>query len=207
MSEINQKIIETDEFYEKMLFKEALRTGFFEMQSARDKYREMTSNIQMHEELVMAFIRIQALLMSPICPHVAEHVFSLIREETNILDSKWPVAGEVDTYLIKSSAYLMDTAHRFRIQVKALRQNKGKDSKVKLGNGPFKATIYIAKSYPLWQGLILNKLKEMYEVSRISILQSSKFCRNMGTMWEYVYRECCLELSVTSRMKKYIRRD
>ncbi|XP_073994755.1 leucine--tRNA ligase, cytoplasmic-like [Rhodnius prolixus] len=164
MSEINQKIIETDEFYEKMLFKEALRTGFFEMQSARDKYREMTSNIQMHEELVMAFIRIQALLMSPICPHVAEHVFSLIREETNILDSKWPVAGEVDTYLIKSSAYLMDTAHRFRIQVKALRQNKGKDSKVKLGNGPFKATIYIAKSYPLWQGLILNKLKEMYEM-------------------------------------------
>lgn len=54
------------------------------------------------------------------------------------------------------------------MQVKALRQNKGKDSKVKLGNGPFKATIYIAKSYPLWQGLILNKLKEMYEVSRIS---------------------------------------
>ena len=26
--------------YEKMLFKEALKTGFFEMQGSRDKYRD-----------------------------------------------------------------------------------------------------------------------------------------------------------------------
>lgn len=61
-----------------MLFKEALRTGFFELQAARDKYRELCHNDAMHKDLVWKFIEIQCLLMSPICPHVAEHVWHLI---------------------------------------------------------------------------------------------------------------------------------
>lgn len=61
-----------------MLFKEALRTGFFEMQACRDKYRELNSNAEMHIDLVLKFIEIQALLMSPICPHVAEHIWGLL---------------------------------------------------------------------------------------------------------------------------------
>lgn len=76
-SEINLKIKETDEFYKKLLFKEALRTGFFEFQAARDKYRELSLD-GMHVDLVMKFIEVQALIMSPICPHVAEHVWELL---------------------------------------------------------------------------------------------------------------------------------
>uniref|UniRef100_A0A0V0G4H9 leucine--tRNA ligase n=1 Tax=Triatoma dimidiata TaxID=72491 RepID=A0A0V0G4H9_TRIDM len=193
ISEMNQKITETDEFYKKMLFKEALRTGFFEMQSARDKYRDMTSSILMHEELVMRFICVQALLIAPICPHVAEHIFSLIGENASVLDSKWPVAGEVDKYLIKSSAYLMDTAHTFRIQVKNLSQNtgKGKDSKMKLRDGPFKATIYIAKCYPPWQAIVLQKLKEMYELSGNNFPENKLIAAelvNMVELSKYVKR-------------------
>ena len=30
--------------YDKMLFKEALKVGFFEMQSSRDKYRELSAS-------------------------------------------------------------------------------------------------------------------------------------------------------------------
>lgn len=78
ISEMNLKIKETDDNYNKMLFKEALRTGFFELQAARDKYRELCGPMGMNENLVMKFIQIQALLMSPICPHVAEHVWKLL---------------------------------------------------------------------------------------------------------------------------------
>lgn len=74
---MNLKIKETDDFFNRMLFKEALRTGFFEMQACRDKYRELCSE-GMHRDLVLKFIEIQAILMSPICPHVAEHIWSLL---------------------------------------------------------------------------------------------------------------------------------
>lgn len=49
---MNHKIGQTDDNYNKMLFKEALRTGFFELQAARDKYRELCSDGGMHVELV-----------------------------------------------------------------------------------------------------------------------------------------------------------
>ncbi|KAF4523284.1 hypothetical protein B566_EDAN009407 [Ephemera danica] len=53
-SEINLKIVETKDNYENMLFKEALRTGFFELQAARDKYRELCLE-GMHLDLIMRF--------------------------------------------------------------------------------------------------------------------------------------------------------
>jgi len=75
---MNLKIRETEENYNRMLFKEALRTAFFELQAARDKYRELSFAEGMHHDLVFRFIEVQALLMAPICPHVAEHVYQLI---------------------------------------------------------------------------------------------------------------------------------
>lgn len=74
---MNLKILETDKHYKNMMFKEALRTGFFELQAARDKYRELSLE-GMNRSLVLKFIQIQALLLSPICPHVSEHVWSLL---------------------------------------------------------------------------------------------------------------------------------
>lgn len=83
-SEMNLKIRDTDEYFGKMLFKEALRTGFFELQATRDKYRELSLD-GMHVELVFRFIEVQALLLSPICPHVAEHVWSLLGKVISLL--------------------------------------------------------------------------------------------------------------------------
>lgn len=78
-SEMNLKIKETEDHYTKMLFKEALRTGFFELQAARDKYRELTAaEGGMHRTLVLRFVEVQALLLCPVCPHVAEHVYQLL---------------------------------------------------------------------------------------------------------------------------------
>lgn len=82
-SEISLKIQQTGNFYEKLLFKEALRTGFFEFQAARDRYRELCGNPEfggecMHKDLVLDFIKVQTILLAPICPHVAEHVYQLL---------------------------------------------------------------------------------------------------------------------------------
>ena len=39
--------------YEKLLFKEALRNGFFELQRSRDKYRELCGPAGMRKDLVL----------------------------------------------------------------------------------------------------------------------------------------------------------
>lgn len=160
-NEINQKLKETEENYEKLLFKEALKTGFFEMQTARDRYRELAMEDGMHWDLVMKFIKLQAIMLSPICPHAAEHIFQLIGEKSSVVKACWPVPGEIDQSLLKASAYLMETAHSFRLQLKATSQGKkkGKDSIPDKINF---ATVYVAKTFPKWQEIILITLKNMY---------------------------------------------
>jgi len=46
-------------------------------QAARDKYRELEP-AGMHRDLVFQFIECQALILSPICPHITEYVWQLI---------------------------------------------------------------------------------------------------------------------------------
>lgn len=77
-SEINQKIQETEENYSKMLYKEALKTGFFELQAVRDKYLQLSALDGINWILIMKYIEFQIILLSPICPHVTEHIWTLI---------------------------------------------------------------------------------------------------------------------------------
>ncbi len=78
LMEMNRQLIQSHEAYEKLLFKEALRTGFFELQAARDKYQLLCGETAMCRQLVLQYIEWQAIVLSPICPHVAEHVWELL---------------------------------------------------------------------------------------------------------------------------------
>merc|ERR1712079_248110 len=176
---MNKKIRETADNYEKMLFREALRTGFFEMQTARDKYRELCGDKGMQWNLVKRFIRWQAIALSPICPHVAEHIWQLIspsEENVSILRQRWPEAGNVEEIYIKSSEYLMEAAREFRLKLKAAtappKAKKGQTAEPP--KRPTHATIYVAKTYPPWQCSVLSTLKKMYEASQPSSVPDNK---------------------------------
>lgn len=163
ISEINKAILETQHFYEKMLFKEAMRTGFYEFQAFRDKYREYELE-GMHKELIFRFIEVQTLMLSPICPHVCEYIWELLGKPRSIMHEKWPVAGPVDEKLIQISQYVTDAAHDFRIRLKQL-LTPAKGKKVKLDNATH-GTIWIAKTYPPWQNTVLSTLKTLYEQNK-----------------------------------------
>lgn len=83
-----------------------------------------------------------------------------------IVKAAWPQAGPVDEILIKSSEYLMEVAHSFRVHLKTHLQGV----KTKTNPNPMPvskpnvATIWVAKSFPLWQSIILTSLKKYYEV-------------------------------------------
>jgi leucyl-tRNA synthetase len=80
-AEMDRQIVATEKAYDAMLFREALKEGWYQFQAARDWYRDATSpgrgrdNEGMHAGLVMRFIELQALLVAPITPHWSEHVW------------------------------------------------------------------------------------------------------------------------------------
>ncbi|XP_069892406.1 leucine--tRNA ligase, cytoplasmic [Dipodomys merriami] len=164
-SEMNAGIIKTDQNYEKMMFKEALKTGFFEFQAAKDKYRELAIE-GMHRELVFRFIEVQTLLLAPFCPHVCEHIWTLLGKTDSIMNASWPVAGPVDESLIRSSQYLMEVAHDLRLRLKNYTMPaKGKKADKQPPQRPSHCTIYVAKNYPPWQHSTLSLLRNHFEAN------------------------------------------
>ncbi|XP_048459558.1 leucine--tRNA ligase, cytoplasmic isoform X1 [Rhincodon typus] len=162
-SEMNAGILKTEQHYEKMMFKEALKTGFFEFQAAKDKYREVAVE-GMHQDLVFHFIEIQTLLLAPICPHLCEHIWALLGKTESLMKASWPVAGHVDEILIRSSQYLMETAHDVRLRAKNyMISGKGKKGDPKPTQKPSHCNIYVAKNYPPWQHTTLLLLRNHYE--------------------------------------------
>lgn len=166
-------IIKTDNNYKNFMFKEALRTGFFEYQDARDKYRELCVRNGMHRALIIKFIETQAIMLSPLCPHSAEYIYQeILKEPGSIQTAKWPKAKQPNPTYLQQFSYFIDVCHSFRVRYKNYLAQCKKSGKQKQPNNsndqppkPTHATIFVAKNYPKWQSTILNTMKTMYKVN------------------------------------------
>ena len=195
---MNYLIRETDNFYNRMLFKEALRTGFFEYQDARDKYREMIGGHElMNKKLILKFLETQALILSPICPHASEAMYALIKgsDDVSVFNASFPEVPESDESLRKSYEFLINSIHDFRIRLKNFMVGQSKTAKK--GSAPVvpvkptHATIYVAKKFPQWQQLIMDKMHDLYR-SKGNQLPENK--------------ELASELAKISELKKYMKK-
>lgn len=81
-----------------------------------------------------------------------------------MVQAKWPEVGHIDEVLMKSSQYLMDAAHSFRIHLKTYTTVKKPKDLASIGK-PEVGTVWVAKEFPLWQRIILTTMKELYVVS------------------------------------------
>ncbi|KAK4336993.1 hypothetical protein RND71_044224 [Anisodus tanguticus] len=116
-NQMNRLIKQAEKSYENMMFKEALKSSFFEYQDARDKYRELcTSNNNMSKQLIVRFIETQALILSPICPHFSEKIWQLLNKETSIMNASWPITEDTNEELQSSFDYLFEACHAFRLR-------------------------------------------------------------------------------------------
>lgn len=79
--------------------------------------------------------------------------------------------GPIDEIQIKASEYLMEVAHSFRVHLKAYMQ--GVKSKANPNPPPVAKPnvvhIWVAKTFPAWQSIILTILKNHFEVSSFSL--------------------------------------
>ncbi|XP_053187025.1 leucine--tRNA ligase, cytoplasmic-like [Scomber japonicus] len=179
-SEINAGILKTEQHYDRMMYKEALKSGFLSSSlntAAKDKYRELAIE-GMHRDLVFQFIERQTLLLAPICPHICEYT--------------WGLLGKVGDIWIRSSQYLMETAHDLRLRLKAyMLPPKNKKADTKIPAKPSHCNIYVAKSYPPWQHSALSLLGKHYK-SNNKVLPDNKVIAS--------------ELGALPELKKYMKR-
>lgn len=184
VSEMYSSIVKTEQHYERMMYKEGLKSGFFEFQAAKDKYRELAIE-GMHRDLVFRFIEYQTLLLAPICPHLCEHTWTLLGKRTSVMKASWPTAGPVDEILIRSSQYLMDTAHDLRLRLKAYMQPaKSKKGDNKPPAKPTHCSIYVAKTYPPWQHSALSLLGKHYKSNNGALPDNKVIAMELGAMPE-----------------------
>ncbi|EIM84266.1 leucyl-tRNA synthetase [Stereum hirsutum FP-91666 SS1] len=164
--EINNLINITQSHYEATNYKDALKYGFFELQTARDWYREVTADIGMHADLITYWIRISALLVAPLAPHFAEHIHStILKSPTSVQRALWPTPEKaLDKPLVEAGAYMRDTVKTIRDAELSLLKKMGKGKQASYDPKKPKAVrVYVATKFPEWQDACVSAVKEAWD--------------------------------------------
>jgi leucyl-tRNA synthetase len=129
----------------------------------------------MHTDLVMYWIRIAALIISPIAPHFSEHIYStVLKSPTSIQRALWPTpSAPVDVAVIESAVYMRGTTKTIRdaeaTLVKMLNKSKGKGPKdgkpLYDPKKPKSVRVYVATAFPEWQESCVQVVKESYDAA------------------------------------------
>ena len=192
--EVNNLINITKEQYEKFVclpfyftlslyiclhrtfYKDAMKYGFYELQSARDWYREVTADIGMHADLVRYWITVAALLATPIAPHFAEHIWrGILHHPTSIQRALWPTpVRAVDTPTIEAGTYMRALVKNVRDAelslLKKLEKAKGKSGPPPFDpKKPRALRIYVATRFPEWQDACVQAVQAAWssEMARV----------------------------------------
>ncbi|KAJ1517056.1 cytosolic leucyl tRNA synthetase, partial [Coelomomyces lativittatus] len=151
---------QTEQAYQNMLYRDALKYGFFEFQESRYFYREFVSHpdIQMHRDLVMLFIRLQTFIMTPIIPHWCEHVWrNLLNEPTSVVNQPWPVTPTVDFKHVAMLEYLKTLTHALRTGDPSVKKPSMAHQKQR------QCTLFVAPCWLSWQSELIQYLATAYE--------------------------------------------
>ncbi|PRT55682.1 Leucine--tRNA ligase, cytoplasmic [Wickerhamiella sorbophila] len=162
-SEMNQLILDTEAAYEATHYKAALKSGLFDLQIARDYYRDVTNSLglRMHQSLVKRYIEVQALLLTPIAPHFGEYVWrEVLGNKTTVHDAKFPTPdAPVDQSVIDSINYVRDVSRAIREAEGQLMKKKKKGTSFD-PKAPSSLTIYIADAFPEWQESYIELVRD-----------------------------------------------
>jgi len=134
---INMFVTMAKQSYEKMIFRDALRVGWYDFQKAKEDYRIDVDTAGFHKDLIVKFIELQCLIMFPITPHVMEHIWlTVLNKKTSLNFETWPKDEPIDPIVIRTNDYFQDVVHLFR-QKNFKRKKKVKES--------FKKCLYLLR--------------------------------------------------------------
>ncbi|KAI9344881.1 hypothetical protein BDR26DRAFT_893597 [Obelidium mucronatum] len=181
-AEMTRIVAAADKAYSGMLYREALKCGYYDLQNAKGEYRKatITSNDPnlltekyegMHRDLITRFIEVQALVMAPITPHWSEYLWSTcLKKPTSIQQALWPTHNvALDSGILKGAQYVRDLVYRTRAAEDAAarkKNKKGGKEAAPVADGPKTLRLFYASSFPAWQDTALEALRACWDDSK-----------------------------------------
>ena len=187
-NEINRIIDITYQMYSEMKFKLALKYGFHELQQVKDDYVQFKEGV-LNPYLVMRFIEVQLLVMTPIIPHFWEYYYGtfflpFITKTKNskeypelIINARWPeqtaaydsTKGKIFNFIKYCKHHFIVmydkmTGHRKEQKLKQKKKKEGKTEEAieEVEKKTFEnCIIFYANSYPEEQQTVIKILQEI----------------------------------------------
>jgi leucyl-tRNA synthetase len=162
IAKLDQCIINADEAYATMRYRDALVAAFFNMQEARDNYRHscILVDIQPKKALLLRYLSILSIILSPICPHVCDYIWrNILQVDFSVIKASWPIPSmtkEIRNQTLSINEYIVNVETKARLQMdKYLLKHKDVqqiDSVV----------VRVSKTVPLYHEFVLTILKEKF---------------------------------------------
>ena len=166
-NEMNSLVNEAKKHYEETNYKLALKAGHYDFLNARDTYREACTagGIALHKDLVTKYVRLQALLLTPIAPHWADYIWQdVLGEKQSIQLALFPEVPAAIPALNAAREYVKMTSSNINsaeaAQLKRMAKGKQSDFDPKK---PKKLTIFATESFPSWQAKYIDLLQEVWD--------------------------------------------
>lgn len=177
-NEINGLVKETGEQYELTNYKAALKSGLYDFTAARDFYREATkaAGIGMHLDLVRQYVELQALMVTVVAPHWAEHVWlEVLKKPETVQHARFPTVPEQKPELTAAREYVRGTSSSITsaegAQLKRMQKGKQVSYDPKKDK---KLSIFCALKYPSWQDGIIDIVRNSFKDMSLDMSAVSK---------------------------------
>ena len=121
--EINREIMVTTEHYEQMNYREALLSGYYGMQSAKDDYLKYVE--VPHKRLIEKFINVETRLMMPVTPHIGEYIWTKLLGKAE--EAEWPGEEKVDKEILMEKEKLEKIVRFIRSKSPMIQKSKSKN--------------------------------------------------------------------------------
>ncbi|EIW72383.1 hypothetical protein TREMEDRAFT_70706 [Tremella mesenterica DSM 1558] len=157
--------------YDRMEFKNALKSGLYDFENSRNWYRLASDPDNggpgMHRDLVLDYVRINALLIAPFTPHFSEYVWrKILGETTTVQLAKFPQpSAPVDPTTLQKAEYQRGIVDNMRSAEAAMAKKKGKGKTAGVTFDPSKpkcARVYVATEFPEWQNRCVELVKRCW---------------------------------------------
>lgn len=151
-----------------MHFRDALKHGVYDLQSARDVYRFACGPEGVNGAVIRRYIEVSCQLLAPLAPHTADHIWvNILKKSGSVLVSGWPVSKPADAALMQASRYLEDLIPSLRKSVMAAEKPGGKK-----GKAPVEAaakvtgiTMFVKEEYTGWHRAALELLQPEFDAA------------------------------------------
>ena len=184
---INFAIEETQKHYENMMFREALRTGFYNIQTARDEYRQAVGEKEMRLDLIEFFVEVQTLLLAPVCPHTCEHVWkNVLKKSSHVVNAGFPSKSkDVDVALMKANIHINKEISNWRKMIAKV-QAPPKKGKATVKTTVTDMKIYVAKEFIGWRSKCLQIMKDLHSDSKLDTKEVMDALKNATELLQEV---------------------